>query len=247
MTLIKHLSFVIGFEFYVLSDRSLIAKNSLTEPSSFVKKFQNASLCIVSHIIKGVQSVCSNKNSVKKMYFNKSNEEKEKKKSCFGKNSTSRDSIGSITTGTSESTLNEDTAEHISIPLKRNVSFSTIETRTYNITIGDHPGGKQSNGTPISLDWDYDECNVHVNEISYSDQEETKRSMKQLYLPPYLREWMLSGKDGYTSVEIRDAAETAKQMRRQRNKTDTLNCITTIRMQQMWRGILKRIFRLFER
>ena len=70
MTLIKHLSFVIGFEFYVLSDRSLIAKKTPADPSSFVKKFQNVSLyIIVSHIIKGVQSVGSNKDSLKRCIF----------------------------------------------------------------------------------------------------------------------------------------------------------------------------------
>ena len=125
--------------------------------------------------------------------------------------------------------------------LRKSVSFSTIEIRTYNVTIGDHPGSHNSYGTPISLCWDYDVRNVKVLDVLSFEDKKKRRSPHELYLRPNTREWMLSGIHGYSQEEIDAAAKEAEKLRNQRNKTRLVNKFCPLRIQEVIRCVNKKV------
>ncbi len=133
---------------------------------------------------------------------------------------------------------------HPSRGLRKSVSFSTIEIRTYNVTIGDHPGSDHSYGTPISLCWEYDADNIKVLDVlTFEDKKKKKKTPQELYLQPFTREWMLSGAHGYSLEEIDAAAKEARKLRNQRSKTRLFNSFCPLRMQEAVRCINKRVTR----
>ena len=126
----------------------------------------------------------------------------------------------------------------------RGISFSTLEIREYNITIGDNPGGSTSSGTPISLSWEFDTANIQFHDVkTYEEQRGSRRSMHYLYLPAYIRHHKLS-KSGCTNQEIIEAAKEAKKIRDQRYKTNIVNSIAPIVIQQVFRCTRKKLKRL---
>ncbi len=48
--------------------------------------------------------------------------------------------------------------------MQHNVSFSSLEIRSYNVTLGDAP---TSNGPPISLSWEYDPSATEEYHVDY--------------------------------------------------------------------------------
>ena len=125
--------------------------------------------------------------------------------------------------------------------IKKKVSFSNLEIRTYNIVIGDNPGTSISTGIPISLCWEYDERNVITHDLdTFESLKTSRKSSRQLYISQPTREWMVSGVNGFTIEEINEALKDVVKVRRQRKKTNVVNTFTTIRMQQVYRSAQKK-------
>lgn len=154
------------------------------------------------------------------------------------------DSGKSLTDSTVQSSSSE---ESIHEKMQRKASFSTIEFRTYNVAIGDNPGSTGSRGTPVSLCWEYDIRNIQLHDLDvYEDLRPKRRSMTQLYLSPYVREWMLLRDNGYTAQELKEAAKVADKARKERNQTVTINSYAPVSVQQKLRGLRKKSKRILK-
>ena len=111
--------------------------------------------------------------------------------------------------------------------MKRNVSFSSLEIRAYNITLGNTP---TLNGAPISLDWEYDPSEtVNIDIDSYEqyrcvtpdnpDPQNPRRSKGELYMLPSHRQYLLMRECGYSRMQIENAIQEARYDVRQREKS----------------------------
>jgi len=119
--------------------------------------------------------------------------------------------------------------------MKRNVSFSSIEIRSYAITLGDAP---TSSGPPISLDWKYNpaetrECTVDAyesevnNESAFSHQvhdddpatSRQRRLGRELWMTPIDRQYLLMREWGYSRTEIDRAMKEARKVSQRRAQT----------------------------
>jgi len=100
------------------------------------------------------------------------------------------------------------------------VSFSNLEIRCYNVTIGDAP---TSNGPPVSLSWEYDPNATEGHQIDHYEHYRNKiaprRDKKEMLLPSAIRQNKLMTEMGYSRGEIREATEEAKRCAKQREKT----------------------------
>lgn len=106
----------------------------------------------------------------------------------------------------------DDSAEN---KLKRNVSFSSLEIRSYNVTLGD---AATSNGPPVSLDWQYDPQS-QVIEIDTYENHKTPRSRQELVMPASHRKYLLMREAGFTRSEIQRAIDEAKMTAKRRERT----------------------------
>jgi len=98
------------------------------------------------------------------------------------------------------------------------ISFSTLEIREYNITLGDNPGG--SEGPPISLDWEYNKGRTQVLTLEdYERKRAPRRSIEQLHLPAKKRSWRLLQENTVSFREMEKAAKAAEFIRKQRRKS----------------------------
>ena len=105
-----------------------------------------------------------------------------------------------------------------SAPIKRNISFSTLEIRNYEVVLGDNPGG--SSGPPVSLGWNYDESETKVLCMEEYDQtREARRKRHELHLKSKNRWEILLDKNEHTVREITQATEDASKMRKLRRKS----------------------------
>jgi len=107
--------------------------------------------------------------------------------------------------------------------LKRNVSFSKLEIREYNVELSDHPGC--SFGPPIQLGWkvcdettmsveDYEQMRVH--------QHRPRRSGTDLTLSYNVRRYLLLKRAGYSNAELKQAMKEVNRIKRERLVTDML-------------------------
>ena len=140
---------------------------------------------------------------------------------------TSNNSLGSLIDG---GQLSINSAN--SPGMKRNVSFSSIEIRSYGIILGDAP---TANGPAISLDWKYDpaktrECNIdaYENEVSgplgcphqdYDDDRPRRRGRHELWMPPSYRHYLLMRECGYSRGEIDSSMKEAQRALQRRAQT----------------------------
>jgi len=109
--------------------------------------------------------------------------------------------------------------------MKRITSFSTLEIREYNVTIGDNPGG--SHGPPISLDWDYStEMKICIDK--YEKIRPPRRTRSQMYMTGSIRMWTLMKDLGYSMREIKEAAKDAELVRKKRQKSLSKNPISKL-------------------
>ena len=103
--------------------------------------------------------------------------------------------------------------------MKRNVSFSRLEIREYDIAISDHPSC--SYGPPIQLGWQYrDRKAVGLEE--YEKKREPRRNMNQLVLSYNVRRYLLLKRAGYSKGEIQQAMDEVERVKRERLITDML-------------------------
>ena len=102
--------------------------------------------------------------------------------------------------------------------MKRKVSFSSIEIRSYARTMGDAP---TTNGIPVQLDWKYD---PDAEEYSIDDYESyredvPRRDNVEMHMPPCHRQYLLMREWGFTRGEIKAQMEMVKKAARDRHKT----------------------------
>jgi len=103
--------------------------------------------------------------------------------------------------------------------MKRNVSFSSLEIRTYNVTLGDAP---TSNGPPVSLGWDYDPDATVEQSIDHYENyraEAPRRNKHEMLMPAAHREYLLMREAGFSRGEIKVAMYEAQRTAKQREKT----------------------------
>lgn len=101
-------------------------------------------------------------------------------------------------------------------PMKRNVSFTSLEIRSYNITLGDAP---TLNGPPISLDWDHSAPETHRIDAYEEARTDHRRSKHEMLMPPSHRRYLLMREAGFTRGEIQKAVEEAKRVAENRRRT----------------------------
>mmetsp|Transcript_52327 Transcript_52327/g.61091 ORF Transcript_52327/g.61091 Transcript_52327/m.61091 type:complete len:192 (+) Transcript_52327:106-681(+) len=98
------------------------------------------------------------------------------------------------------------------------VSFSTVQVRHYDVTLGDHPDC--TDGPPISLDWTYDES-IPVELNSYESDRLIRGRIRiaPTRISCAVRKNLMSWCGGFTKREILKAEKAARASRRQRRLT----------------------------
>lgn len=101
--------------------------------------------------------------------------------------------------------------------MKRNVSFSSLEIRSYNITVGDAP---TPNGVPLSLDWEYDPSETETYDVNvYESNRGTRREKHEMYVPNQYRVYLLMRDAGVSRREIKMAIEESRSSFKRRQQT----------------------------
>jgi len=130
--------------------------------------------------------------------------------------STDEDSNESIMSGSTRSILK--TSNSCRKRRKLRTSFSTLEIREYDITLGDNPGGSQ--GPPISLDWDYNKRRTEVITLEdYEEKRRPRRCRSGMHIPDSMRMWILVREKRFTLRQLQRATRDAKLIRMQRRKS----------------------------
>ena len=102
---------------------------------------------------------------------------------------------------------------------RRSVSFHEVKIRSYQQTIGDNPS--VSYGTPISLDWDYEEMEA-LSLDDYEKERGPRRSPREMMLNYYSRKNLLTWRFGHTEEEVKAAEKQANKAKTQRAITKCL-------------------------
>lgn len=103
----------------------------------------------------------------------------------------------------------------ISRPKK--VNFGEMRIRNYSQTIGDNPS--VSFGTPIALDWEYEEIVPTIMIEDYEAVRCKRRSPRQMMLNYYHRRNILQHAYGYSEQQLDLAEKCTNKFKRQRNLT----------------------------
>ena len=104
---------------------------------------------------------------------------------------------------------------HRSMKRNRNVRFSHLEIRSYDITLGDSPTPR---GPPISLDWSYDASETETYDVDVYEQHRNPRRTKiELVMPPAHRDYLMQAA-GIPRYEMKVAMEEAQKVAKQRSK-----------------------------
>mmetsp|Transcript_23805 Transcript_23805/g.49815 ORF Transcript_23805/g.49815 Transcript_23805/m.49815 type:complete len:169 (+) Transcript_23805:227-733(+) len=127
-----------------------------------------------------------------------------------------KSSFKSVSSSSDES----DTSDHSKRNggLRRNVSFSSLEIRSYNITLGDAP-------TPnaISLDWEYDPSATEEHQVDHYEHHRNenapRRNKQEMIMPPSHRRDLLMSDAGFSIRDIQRATHQAVLCAKQREKT----------------------------
>jgi hypothetical protein len=121
--------------------------------------------------------------------------------------------------------------DHPRNSMKRNVCFSNLEIRSYNITLGTAP---TRNGPPISLDWDYDPAETATYEVdAYEHYRHPRRTKIELLMPPSHREDLLRDA-GFSRNQIKLAKEEAQLALKQREKNAQSFNNTRLSLDEVW-------------
>jgi hypothetical protein len=101
--------------------------------------------------------------------------------------------------------------------IEKRVCFHNIHVRDYDQTIGDSPSC--SYGTPVSLDWNYEE-QEGLNIDIYEGNRLRRRSLRDMHLNYYQRKHLLSLR--HSEEEIREGKKTCEKLKFQRTVTNHL-------------------------
>ena len=107
-----------------------------------------------------------------------------------------------------------------SASLKREVSFSNLEIRQYDVALSDHPSC--SYGPPVQLSWEYQKERLVVPVESYEQSRSPRREKEQLVLSYNERRHMLLKQAGYSKKEIKKAMKEVQRVKNERLVTDIL-------------------------
>lgn len=100
--------------------------------------------------------------------------------------------------------------------MKRNVSFSKIEIREYERTLGDNPS--VSSGPPLALDWIYNPDH-DVFDVEEYENAKTPRSKAEMLMPKSLRETLLKDQWDVSRSEMNSVAKEVNITKRNRRAT----------------------------
>ncbi|KAL3916827.1 MAG: hypothetical protein SGILL_005004 [Bacillariaceae sp.] len=101
---------------------------------------------------------------------------------------------------------------------RHSVGFDSIQIRFYSQTVGDNPSC--SYGTPIQLDWDYEQCDgVAVDDFEINRGK--RRDLRQMVLSYYHRRNILSWQYGFGEDELKQAQKQADKIKLKRTITRT--------------------------
>lgn len=103
--------------------------------------------------------------------------------------------------------------------LQRQVRFQAVVVRCYDQCIGDNPA--VSYGTPISLDWDYEQMDP-IDLEAYEGSRTMRRNMRQMMMNYYNRRNILIHRFGFSEEEVLAGEKAANKIRSQRNLTKAL-------------------------
>mmetsp|Transcript_23270 Transcript_23270/g.35910 ORF Transcript_23270/g.35910 Transcript_23270/m.35910 type:complete len:265 (-) Transcript_23270:770-1564(-) len=122
----------------------------------------------------------------------------------------------------------------------RNVSFSSIQVREYNMTLGDHPVSKS--GPPVALDWNYEREDV-VDLDTYEKARQPRRHRRKLKLSYKDREKILLHDRGFSKDEVREAWVAAIEIRKQRRETIARGALNE-KVDEAWESANRKFWRL---
>lgn len=103
---------------------------------------------------------------------------------------------------------------------RRQVSFLNVEIRCYDQCVGDNPA--VSYGTPISLDWNFEEMAPLELDVYESARVGNRRNPRQMMMNYYNRRHVLTLSCGVTEDELLKAEKAANKIRSQRALTRAL-------------------------
>lgn len=125
--------------------------------------------------------------------------------------------------------------------MKPSVSFSNLQIREYDVTLGDNPSC--SYGPPVSLGWDYSDTEVVPLE-KYERARSNKfprRKPRQLVLSYNVRKYLLLKTAGYTKAELREAMEEVKRIKHERKMTDMM-----LPLDEVMEGVIDHVKGMFQ-
>jgi len=128
-------------------------------------------------------------------------------------------------------------------PMKRNVSFSKIEIREYERTLGDNPC--VSAGPPLSLDWKYNPDHK-VFDVEHYEDSKTPRSRSEMLMPRAVREVILKEHWDVSRGEMNNVVREVNITKRNRRATARSSSTTEKRHEQVEKASrkMKRILSL---
>jgi hypothetical protein len=129
--------------------------------------------------------------------------------------------------------------------MKPSVSFSNLQIREYDVTLGDHPSC--SFGPPVSLGWDYQDAQVVPLE-KYEKARSNKfprRKSPQLRLSYDVRKYLLLKTKGYTKAELREAMKEVERIKHERKMTDMMRPLEPL--DEVMEGVIEHVKGMFQK
>lgn len=100
------------------------------------------------------------------------------------------------------------------------VSFKSVEFRCHDQCVGDNPS--VSIGTPVSLDWKYEDMDPIDFEAYESQRENNRRNLRQMMMNYFQRRTLLNYRYGIPEEDLDEAEKAANKIRHQRSVTRAL-------------------------
>jgi len=100
---------------------------------------------------------------------------------------------------------------------RNNVSFSSLEIKEFNMTLGNHPSA--TSGPPVMIDWDSEASKRVVGLDEYERDRSPRRQRRQLKLSYRDRKGILEQQRGFSTQEVNEAWAEALKIRQQRHET----------------------------
>eukprot|EP00984_Skeletonema_dohrnii_P003665 scaffold1263_cov134-Skeletonema_dohrnii-CCMP3373.AAC.1 len=155
------------------------------------------------------------------------------------KSSLKRSSDSACTASTASTSMMDESStstimmdESQSSMRRRSVCFTSLEIRSYGVTLGNAP---TFHGPPVTLDWDYDPAETETFDVDvYEHHRYARRTKSEMVIPPSHREYRLM-QLGFSRSQIKYAMEEAKRAAKEREKTvQSLNRTRRLSLDEMW-------------